>query len=213
MPASAIGLALLSGLWPVGLAVMVAYLNRPLLRYAVAYLLGAATAEGVSTVVVLAGLSALGATPSNRSRSGWAAIVIGLLMMLFAFWIWTRPPRPPKVKDVPAEDEERGRKVLVAYGLGLVMWLPSPTYLAALKQISDVEASAGETALYGVIAVLCVLWILELPLAARLLLPRPTKRHLGEVDEWVRAHAQVVLAALTLVCGVILTVSGIARVT
>ena len=36
-----LALALLSGLWPVGFAGMVGYLDRPVLRYALAYMSGA----------------------------------------------------------------------------------------------------------------------------------------------------------------------------
>jgi hypothetical protein len=50
------GLALLFGLWPMGLATIAALLDRPLLRYAFAYLAGTALALSVGSAVVFLGL-------------------------------------------------------------------------------------------------------------------------------------------------------------
>lgn len=64
MIVAGLALALLSGLWPVGFAGMVAYLNRPVLRYALAYLGGAALVYLAWTALFLTVFRAAGRLPS-----------------------------------------------------------------------------------------------------------------------------------------------------
>jgi hypothetical protein len=209
--AQAFGLALLSGLWPVGLAVIAAYLDRPVLRYAFAYLSGAALAESAASAVVLFGLSAAGFTRERPTRSGWFYVAIGVLMLAFAAVVYLRSRRRPKKGKSDDKQEARIRegRVAVAFGLGLVMWLPSPTYLAALKLIQDTHSGWALTTVYAGIAVILVLWILEIPIIIFLLFRETARHHLGVTNAWLKVHGVAVLAALTAVTGVAVLLKGV----
>jgi hypothetical protein len=202
-------------LWPVGLAAIAAYLDRPLLRYAFAYLAGAALAESASSAVVLVGLGAAGFTRQRPTRSGWLYVAIGLLILAFAAVVYLRSRRRSR-KDKP-EDKQNKRihegRVAVAFGLGLVMWLPSPTYLAALKQIQDTHSGWALTTLYAAVAVVLVLWILEIPVILFLLFREPARRHLGTTNAWLKQHGVALLAALTAVAGAGILIKGIIQLT
>jgi cytochrome c biogenesis protein CcdA len=207
----AFGLALLSGLWPIGLAAIAAFLDRPLLRYAFAYLAGAALAESAASTVVLVGLGATGFTRARHTRSGWFYVAVGILMLAFAVVVYLRSHRPRKTEK--SDDKQNARihegRVTVAFGLGLVMWLPSPTYLAALKQIEDTHSGWALTTLYAGIAVILVLWIIEIPIVLFLLFREPARRYLGSANGWLQRHGADVLAGLTAVGGLGILVKGI----
>jgi cytochrome c biogenesis protein CcdA len=196
------------------LAAIAAYLDRPLLRYAFAYLAGAALAESAASAVVLLGLGAAGFTRQRPTRSGWFYVAIGVLMLAFAAVVYLRSQRPRKEKE-KSKDKQDARihegRVAVAFGLGLVMWLPSPTFLAALKQIEDTHSGWELTTVYAAIAVLLVLWILEIPIIFFLLFREPARHHLGTTNAWLKQHGVALLAALTAVGGVGILIKGITQ--
>jgi hypothetical protein len=199
-------------LWPVGLAAIAAYLDRPLLRYAFAYLAGAALAESAASAVVLIGLGAAGFSRQRPTRSGWLYVALGVLILAFAAVVYLRSRRPRKRKDKGDEKQDtriREGRVAVAFGLGLVMWLPSPTYLAALKQIQDTHSGWALTTVYAGIAVILVLWILEIPVILFLLFREPAGRHLTTTNAWLKEHGVALLAGLTAVAGVGILLKGI----
>jgi cytochrome c biogenesis protein CcdA len=181
------------------------------MRYAFAYLAGAALAEGAGSAVVLITLGAAGFTRKQPHRSGWFYVAIGILMLAFAVVIYLRS-RHPKKKD-PSEDKQDARihegRVAVAFGLGLVMWLPSPTYLAALKEIQDTHSGWALTTVYAAIAVILVVWILVIPIVLFLLFREPARRQLHKTNGWLKDHGPALLAGLTAVGGVGILLKGI----
>jgi hypothetical protein len=195
----------------VGLAAIAAYLDRPLLRYAFAYVAGAALAEGAGTAVVLISLGAAGFTHQRPTRSGWFYVAIGLLMLVFAALIVVRSRR--RSGKGGAADKRDSRlhegRLAVAFGLGVVMWLPSPTYLAALKEINDTHSGWALTTVYAAVCVILVLWILEIPIILFLIYRETARHHLGTVNGWIKEHGRTLLAVLTAVGGVGILIKGI----
>jgi hypothetical protein len=190
------------------LAAIAAYLDRPLLRYAFAYLAGAALAESAASAVVLLSFGAAGFTRKTPNRSGWFYVGIGVLMLAFSAVIVIRSRRRPKKSKDEDKRIHEGR-VAVALGLGVVMWLPSPTYLAALKQINDAHSGWALTTLYAGVAVILVLWILEIPIIFFLLFREPARHHLGTANGWIKQHGRTLLAVLTAIGGVAILLKGI----
>ncbi len=213
----AFGLALLAGLWPVGLAAILAYLDRaPPLRHAYAYLAGAAVTVSAATVLVLFGLSAVGATPHRNARlSGGVTLALGLLACAFALALWRRRPAPGR-RPVPARPASLGRSrtgqgALAAFALGLVMWLPSPVYLAAVKSINDSGSGTVATALSSILAIILLLWIVEIPIVCYLISPVTTRRWLHTVNGWLIRQGRALVAVVIALVGLALTVAGVAR--
>jgi hypothetical protein len=194
-----------------GLAAIAAYLDRPLLRYAFAFVAGAALASSAGTAAVLIGLGASGFTRQRPTRSGWFYVAIGVLMLVFAALIVLRMRRRSGKEG--AEDKRGSRiqegRLAVAFGLGFVMWLPSPTYVAALKEINDTHSGWALTTVYAGVAVIIVLWILEIPLIFFLLYRDTARHHLGTANGWIKQHGPKVLAVLTAVGGVGILIKGI----
>jgi Sap-like sulfolipid-1-addressing protein len=207
--ASGLALALLSGVWPVGFAAMVAYLDRPLLRYTLAYLAGAVVAYSAWTALFLTVFRAAGLRGGRGISSGVASVVLGVLLVAFGVWAWRKPARPAKVTDA-IDRRRRSPKLITAFGVGLVVWGgPSLPYLAGLKLISDARLSNLATAIYGVIAVVCALWIIELALVVYLLRPEPARHRLGQLNRWARDHGRRLLAVLLACFGMLIAVVGL----
>ncbi len=196
MIVAGLALALLSVLWPAGFAGTVAYLGRPVLRYALAYLSGAALVYSAWTALFLTVSAAAGLRTGRSISSGISSLVLGVLLAAFGVVAWRRPAQPARATDA-TERHRQSSKLIVAFGVGLVVWGgPSLPYLAALKLISDARVGSAATALYGGVAVLCALWIIELPLVVYLVRPELTRRRLGQLDRWARDHGRHLLAAL-----------------
>jgi cytochrome c biogenesis protein CcdA len=213
MIGTAFALALLSGLWPVGLAVMAAYLERPLLRYSVAYLAGAAFTESLASAVVLLGLGAAGFSSQHPTRNGWLDIAVGLLMLAFSAWLMLRERNRPAKSSSSADRRAREGRVAIAFGVGMAMWLPSATYLAALKEINDSHSGWALTTIYAAICVVLVLWILWIPLLLMLFYRERARGQLERANGWINRHGVALLAGLTAVFGVILIIKGITTLT
>jgi cytochrome c biogenesis protein CcdA len=212
MIGTAFALALLSGLWPVGLAVMAAYLERPLLRYSVAYLAGAALTESLATAIVLLGLGAAGFSSQNHTRNGWLDIAIGVLMLAFSAWLMLVERNKPRSSSSQDRRAREGR-VAIAFGVGMAMWLPSATYLAALKEINDSHSGWALTAVYAAICVVLVLWILWIPLLLFVFYRERSRAQLERANAWINQHGIALLAGLTAIFGVVITIKGITTLT
>lgn len=209
MIGSAFALALLSGLWPIGLAVMAAYLERPLLRYSVAYLAGAALTESLASALVLLGLGAAGFSSQHRTRSGWFDIAIGVLMLAFSAWLVLRQRNRPAGSSSSGDRRAHEGRVAIAFGVGMAMWLPSATFLAALKQINDSHSGWALTTVYAAICVILVLWILWIPLLLFLFYRERARGLLQRANAWLSEHGLALLAGLTAIFGVLITINGI----
>jgi len=118
MIVAGLALALLSGLWPVGFAGMVAYRIRPVLRYALAYLGGAALVYSAWTAVFLTVFGAAGLRTGGGIGIGISSLVLGVLLVAFAVVAWRRPARPANAID--AAERRRLLAALLA-GVGALL--------------------------------------------------------------------------------------------
>jgi hypothetical protein len=201
------GLALLSALSPTVLLVTAVYLGsaRPR-RTTLSYLAGAvamSTAIAVVVVVVLrgAGLSRPDyhlARFDLRLGLGLALIAIGIgiavLVRRRAAAAGGGPPRI--VSGLIANPSEHS-----AFGVGLLVFGPGVTFLAALEVIATARASIELTALAVVIAVVITAALVWLPLVFYVLTPGRTERVLKTFNGWLRVHGAAVLAAAMIVAG------------
>jgi len=209
----AAGLALLSALSPTALLVGAVYLGsvRPR-ETALCYLAGAVTMSlilGVVFIVVLrdAGLS----LPRNYVGRSDLRLGLGMLLVAAAIVIAVRKPRQP--------DPAKARQGIVsrmiarpaprtAFVVGVIVFGPSLTFLAAVQVIATAEAGVGLTAVAVAIVVVLTVLLVWFPLVLYLLAPEPTNRRLTAFNGWLRARATTLIVAVFIVAGAIMIGTG-----
>jgi Sap-like sulfolipid-1-addressing protein len=215
MLAQTAGLALLSAVSPTALLVTTVYLGsaRPL-RTTLSYLAGAAgmsTAIAVVVVFVLrgAGLSLPGHHEARfdlRLGLGLGLITIGIVI---AVLLRRRRPeaapgrRPGLVSKMIANPSTRS-----AFAVGLLVFAPGVTFLAALEVIATARASFELTTLAVAVAVVITVLLVWLPLVFYLIAPEPTEHRLKAFNGWLRRRGAAALAAAMIAAGVIIAATA-----
>jgi hypothetical protein len=209
----AAGLALLSALSPTALLIVAVYLGsgRPI-QTAVFYLAGAVTMSIVLGVAFLVVVRSVGLNlPRNHLARDDLRLVLGVLMFAAGLVIAARKPRQP--------DPARARQGVVsgmiarpapvtAFVVGLIVFGPSLTFLAAVQVIATARASIGLTALAVAVVVIITVLFVWLPIAAYLLAPEPTTRRLTAFNAWLRAQATTLIVVVLLAVGSIMVATG-----
>jgi Sap, sulfolipid-1-addressing protein len=213
MLGQAAGLALLSALSPTALLVVAVYLGSARPREtALCYLAGAVTMSltlGVVFVVLLrhAGLS----LPRNHTARSDVRLGLGLLLVAAAVVIAGRKPRQP--------DPAKARQGIVsrmiarpapatAFVVGVIVFGPSLTFLAAVQVIATARAGPGLMAVAVAVVVVITVLLVWLPLVLYLIAPEPTTRRLTAFNVWLRAQATTLIVAVLIVAGAIMIGAG-----
>jgi hypothetical protein len=139
----------------------------------------------------------------HRTVPPWIDLGIGILLLASAVYVWFRPPRGPKAA--------KQRKELGLVGLlliGLVMYTPSPLYLAALHAI----AKAHESVLFTILSVLLVgavyMLVIEIPVLAHAIWPEATIRVVTAVNTWLGRYGRTIIVLAAGAFGLYLVISG-----
>jgi hypothetical protein len=203
--AAAIPLALLATLSPTSVAVIIWYLGRTSPRPLVsAYLVGAfliTALVAMATLFILQGTQT--APHTHPAPSATVDIILGVAL-LGAAVVAARHKSKPKETEKERRHDPRG-----AFLLGVLMWTPSLAYLAALKLVSDANAPAVSTVLASLVLILCVLLIVEVPIAFYFIRPERTKLRLKAFNEWLHRHGRTLLTWGLAAAGVFMVVHGI----
>ena len=221
---SALPLALSAAFYPPALLVLLLLLaGKHPRRLVAAYFAGAALLTVSAGLIGLALLNGAGLTTQNSSTaSGWVYIVIGLLLLALASWSWRRRARPPqdKPKDAGAPQgriAEWSRRATTsqkwAFVLGLAMFLPSPMYLLAIKDIADSGASTSSNVLAVLICAVAVMLFVEIPLVALFIRPAGVAAELDRVESWLKRNGWSLAAVFALAAAIYAMVEGIDALT
>jgi len=210
----AAGLALLAALSPTALLVAAVYLGsaRPRLT-AGFYLIGAVAMSLVTGVVILLILRAAQLSrPAEHTPRYGLRLGLGILLLLAAIVVARRKPKPPD-PDKPASGIVN--KMVAnpgpwsAFAVGLLIFAPGVTFLAALQVIATSDASDFETAVAIIVVVVINVLLVWLPIVMHIIFPNRTTRYLTAFNAWLRAHGQVILIVILIVVGLIMVGNGI----
>jgi Sap, sulfolipid-1-addressing protein len=216
----ALPLALSAAFYPPALLVLLLLLTgtHPR-RLVLAYFAGAAILTIGAGLIVLALLTQTGATTEESSTaSGWLSIAVGVLLLALSRWAWRRRASEPT--ETRAESgatrgriAEWSRRATTsqkwAFVLGLAMFLPSPLYLLALKEIADSGDSSSSNVLAVLICAVGVMLFVEIPLVAMFVRPGGVAAGVERFHGWLTRNGWSLAAGLALVAGIYAIVQGI----
>jgi hypothetical protein len=212
--AQAIGLALLSALSPTALLIAAVYLGsaRPGLT-SMFYLAGAVTMSFVMGVIVLLALRSAGLNhPGQHAPRYGFRLGLGIVLLAAGIFVAARKRRPPG----PGRGQHGvvARMVadpapLSAFVVGLLVFAPGVTFIAALQVIATAQADLELTALAVILVVVVNVLLVWLPITLHLVAPKATERRLTAFNGWLRAHGSTVLVGVLAVVGGIMVFDGI----
>ena len=219
MIAQAAGLALLAALSPTALLVAAIYLGsaRPRLIAAI-YLAGAVLVSVVMGVVVLLAVrdAGLNHVHQHSPRDG---LRLGLGVLLLAAGIVLALRKRPPPGQAGQADKAAARPGLVsrmvanpaprsAFLVGILVFAPGVSFLAALQVIATARASFELTAVALIVVVVINVLLVWLPIVIHAIAPGPTTRYLNAFNGWLRAHSRTVVVCVLIVVGAILAADG-----
>ena len=226
MLAQAAGFAVLAALSPTALLITAVYLGSAQPRTTVlCYLAGAvlvSTVLGIGLLLVLRyGHFQL---PGNRTPRYGLRLGLGLLILAAIAVVARRKPillglpgQPGQ--PLPPGQSGQGKGIvsrlvsspspLTAVVVGLLVFGPGVTFIAAVQVIATARAGIPLSALGLVIVVVINVAFIWLPFLAYLAAPELTTRKLTAFNGWLRAHGRILLSLALLVAGVILVVNGL----
>jgi hypothetical protein len=216
-------LALGAAFYPTLLAIVLVVLTRPRpARLLGAYLVGGMLAGlGVGFVVVFV-LQGVGVKTGGGQSEGSAIIdiVVGVLSLgLAALLLGGHDPRPARLKEKrkPADPEKPSwtkralnhDSLAIAFGLGVLLDLPSVWYLIALKDIVNGSYTATAEVLLIVGFNVIMFAVIEIPLVAYLLAPDKAAATVARSNAWIHSHARQLTEAVAGALGTYLVVKGV----
>ena len=214
MLAQAIGLALLSALSPTALLIAAVYLGsaRPGLT-SMFYLAGAVVMSFVMGVIVLLALRTAGLNhPEQHTARYGLRLGLGIVLLVAGLFVVARKRRAP--------DAARGQHGAVsrmvadpaplsAFLVGLLVFAPGVTFIAALQVIATAQAGPDLTVLAVILVVIINVLLVWLPITLHLVAPKVTERRLTAFNLWLRANGRTVLVGVLVVVGGIMVFDGI----
>ena len=199
-----------------GLALLVAavYLGsaRPRL-VTVFYLAGAVAMSLIMGVVLLEVLRGVNLQrPGEHTPRYGLRLVLGLLLLAATVVVARRKPRPPD----PAKANQGFVSRLVAepaplsaFFVGILVFAPGVSFLAAVQVIATSQASVDLTVLALIIVVVINVLLVWLPIVLHLIFPGATSRYLTAFNGWLRAHGKLILICVLVAVGGIMVFNGI----
>lgn len=213
MLAQAAGFAFLAALSPTALLVAAVYLGsaRPRLT-AVCYLAGAVLMTLIIGILVLVALrTGHFERPEQHGPRNGLRLGLGLLMLVAGAVVARRRPKPP--------DPSRPNKGIVsrlianpspltAVAVGLLVFTPSVTFVAAVQVIATSRASLARSSVGLILVVIIDVSFVWLPLVFHLAAPDLTAARLTQFNAWLRRRGHFLLSAGLLVAGALLAIDG-----
>jgi Sap, sulfolipid-1-addressing protein len=210
----AAGLALLASLSPTALLIVAVYLgsDRPRL-IAAFYLAGAIAMSLVTGVIILVALrNAQLSHPAEHTPRYGVRLGLGVLLWLAAIIVARRKAPPPD----PAQPEQglisrmAARPApLSAFLVGVLIFAPGATFLAALQVIATSQATIELTAVAVIVVVVLNVLLVWAPIVIHLVAPDLVTRYLTAFNGWLRAHGRTLLIGLLVIVGAIMVGNGI----
>jgi hypothetical protein len=210
----AAGLALLAALSPTALLIAAVYLGSARPRLVTAfYLAGAVLMSLVMGVILLAALRGANLQrPAEHTPRYGLRLGLGILILAAAVVVARRQSRPPDPGKPPKGIVSKmvaDPAPLSAFLVGLLVFAPGVSFLAAVQVIATARASLDLTVIALILVVVINVLLVWLPIVFHLVAPRAATRYLTAFNDWLRAHGKLILICVLVTVGGIMIINGI----
>ena len=219
MLGQAAGFALLAAISPTALLVMAVFLSSASPRQtALMYVVGATVMTVAMAVAVLYVLRAAGLNqPRERDARYELRLGLGVVAVIAAGVIaWRGRYAASRTSRTSRDGSGKGivsrliaqPTTTAAFVAGLVLFVPSATFVAAVQVIATANADVPITVLGLLIVVSVTVLIVWLPLLTYLAAPGATTYRLNQINSWLRARGRSLVIGALAVGGIVLIVNG-----
>jgi Sap, sulfolipid-1-addressing protein len=212
MPSEALSLALAASIYPPALAVVIALGRASDVRLRVLLLVVAAFLTVLVTgALMLLLFNELG-VKSAEARTVSSGLYILAGAMLLGLAVHLRHPGAPKPKKQsgPSRTDRYLESRRLVLALGVILYVvPSPIYVGLVKEISDAHASSSQELVYLVLALLVMLWMIEIPMLMLIAFPARAVSALERINAWFARNGRLVAVVLATGAGAYLIGVGL----
>ena len=211
MPPQALALAFAASIYPPAVAAVIALGRGSQVRSRVAaFVLGAALVTYASGALMLLVFDEVGvAGPRRRTPSAAFDLALGVSLIALAAWLRRRPSTPKK-QGGPSKIERYLQNRRLAFLLGITLYVvPSPIYIGAVKALADANLSTSGGLLALAATVVVMLWLIELPMLALLIIPGRASSALERINAWFGQRGRGLAVLASAGAGVYLAVKGL----
>jgi Sap, sulfolipid-1-addressing protein len=208
----AAGFAVLAALSPQVLLAVAVYLGSPNPRRTMLiYLAGAITMTVILGIVILIAIHAGGLNqPRQRQPRYGLRLGLGVVALAAGIFMARRKPKPEKKDKKPSLIKRimTHPAPIAAFAVGMLLFLPSASFVAAVQVIATARASIGLIVLAMAVVVIIDVAFVWLPFGFFLAAPNATARYVRTADAWVGAHSRVIIVGVLIIVGLLLIVDG-----
>lgn len=218
MVAEAAGLAVIAAISPTALLVAAVFLGAANPRRTVLlYLSGAIVMTVVMATIVFVALRG-GHLYKPQQRQARYGLRLGLgVLLLLAAGFYRHRRRKPAESANAAKTKDKGlvnRMIArpgpkAAFLVGLVVYSPSLTFVAAVQAVATSTESVAESVAVLVLVIVITLLCVWVPFVLYLLRPERAGPLLQSFNAWLRTHGRQIMTGALVLGGLVLTVDGI----
>jgi Sap-like sulfolipid-1-addressing protein len=212
----AASLSVVAAFYPPAILIAAMYLSsvRPG-KTAALFVVGGVVIVTVIGIAVLLAVRDAGLSLHSQQHTRYGLrLALGVVALVAAVVIYRRKPKPPD----PAKQKKRSLidrlsaepRPKTAFIVGILMFGPSVTFIAAVQVVATAKASVAATIAAMAMIVVITVAFAWIPLVAHLVAPEFTRSKLRALEGWLSRHGkQVMVGALGLI-GILLVAQGIA---
>jgi hypothetical protein len=212
----AASLAVVAAFYPPAILIAALYLAsvRPG-RTTALFVVGAIVIVTLIGIAVLLAVRDAGLSLHSQHQTRYGLrLALGVVALIAAVVIYRRKPKPPDpakpkkpslIERLSAEPTPK-----TAFIVGILMFGPSVTFIAAVQVVATAKASVAATIAAMVMIVVITVAFAWIPLVAYLVAPDFTRTKLRAFEGWLRRHGKQIMVVSLGLIGIVLVVQGIA---